>query len=145
MQSTTVDIADRVSRRRARSLTALGAVFLAGQPVYFAHSGIHAAQVKTAAWLVWAVLLLAALAFAGGHFSGRGVRALVEDEVTVLNRLRAYATGFWAAMAGALLLYGFSLYDNLKGRESIHIILSLAIGAALVRFGMLERRALADD
>ena len=137
--------ADRVSRRRARTLLVLGILFLAGQPIYFAHSGAHAAQVKTALWMAWAMALLAALAWAGGHFHGRAVHALVEDEVAPHNRLRAYATGFWAAMLGAVAMYGVSLIDNLKGREAVHIILTLAVGAALVRFGLLERRALADD
>lgn len=141
MTTTDFEIADRVSRRRARLLPILGLLFVAGQPLYFANSGIEAAQVKTAVWLAWAILLLLALAFAGGQFRGKAIRALVEDEVARANRLRAYAAGFWAGSAATIALYGFSLLDNLKGRESLHIVLSVAIAAALIRFGMLERRA----
>ena len=138
------DAAERVSRRRARLLPLLGILFVAGQPLYFAHSGPEAAQVKTALWVGWALLLLAALAFAGGHFGGRDVRALVEDELTRANRLRGYAAGFWAGSLATIALYAFSLFDNLKGRESLHIVLTVSIAAALIRFGALERRALND-
>jgi hypothetical protein len=36
------------------------------------------------------------------------------------------------------------MFDNLKARESIHIIMSLGIAAALIRWGYLERRAHRD-
>jgi MFS family permease len=145
MQPTSnVETADRLSRRRARLFPVLGILFLAGQPLYFANSGTHAAQFKTVAWLVWAIVLLIALAFAGGHFRGAAVRALVEDEVSRANRLRGYAAGFWAGSAATVILYAFSLYDNVKGREALHIVLAVSIAAALIRFGTLERRALKD-
>ena len=138
------ETADRLSRRRARLLPVLGVLFIAGQPLYFANQGIEASQVKTFAWLVWALLLLATLAGAGGHLGGKAVRALVEDELTRANRLRGYAAGFWAGSLATIALYGFSLFDNLKGRESLHIVLTAAIAAALIRFGTLERRAHRD-
>ena len=139
------ETADKVSRRRARLLPLLGILFIAGQPLYFANSGIEASQVKTFVWLAWALLLLAALAFAGGHFGSAAVRGLVEDELTRANRLRGYAAGFWAGSMATIALYGFSLFDNLKGRESLHIVLTVTIAAALIRFGALERRALRDE
>jgi hypothetical protein len=138
------EMADRLSRRRARLLPLLGLLFLAGQPLYFANSGVEAAQLKTAVWLVWAILLLLALAFAGGHLSGKAVRALMEDEVSKANRMRAYAAGFWAAMAATVCLYGVSLFDNIKGREALHLVLTIAVATALLRFALLERRALKD-
>ncbi|MEA3061740.1 MAG: hypothetical protein QOJ94_1521 [Sphingomonadales bacterium] len=145
MQSSSpVERADRISRRRARLLPVLGILFIAGQPLYFANIGYRLANLRAAAWLAWALVLLAALAFAGGRFAGAAVRDMVEDEVSRSNRLRAYATGFWAASLCTVTLFAFSLFDNLKAQESLHIILTAGIGAALLRFGALERRALAD-
>jgi hypothetical protein len=140
------EVAERLTRRRARLFPVLAILFLAGQPIYFAHNneGSIPPHFKIAAWLIWAVALLLALAFAGGHFRGRTVRRLMEDETTVANRLRAYATGFWAAMLTTIGLYFFTLFDTLKGREAVHLILSIAVAAALIRFGSLERRALKD-
>jgi len=87
---------------------------------------------------------LIALAFAGGHFLGAKVRALVEDEPTRLNRLRGYAAGFWMAAAAAIMLYVVNMFEPVTGREAIHIILTFAVAGALIRFGTLERRALKD-
>lgn len=144
MQATSdVELADRLSRRRARLLPLLGILFIAGQPLYFANQR-GAAQAATIAWLAWALALLAALAFMGGRMHGAAVRALVEDEVARANRLRAYATAFWAAAFATVTLYAYSLIDTVKGREALHLVLTVAVAAALIRFGTLERRALAD-
>jgi hypothetical protein len=40
-----------------------------------------------------------------------------------------------------MALYFLYQFEQFTAREAIHIILSLGLGAALVRFGMLERRA----
>ncbi|HMG45991.1 MAG TPA: hypothetical protein VK614_00825 [Allosphingosinicella sp.] len=141
-----VQLADRLSRRRARMLPILGILFLAGQPLYFTNSNPASVpnQMKISAWLVWAVALLVALAFAGGRFHGAKVRALMEDESTLANRMRAYAAGFWAAAISAVGLYAVTLFDEVKGREAIHIILAFSVAVAVIRFGTLERRALKD-
>lgn len=141
------EIAEKLSRRRARMFPLLAVLFLAGQPLSLARNIDPDAlvnHVRVVAWLVWAVVLLVALAFAGGHFRGREVRAMMEDETTRANRQAGYAWGFWAAMFCSIGLYSFSLFDNLQGRESIHIILSAAIATALIRFGLLEWRGYSD-
>lgn len=139
------ELADRVTRRRARMMPVLAILFLAGQPIYFARNQMEIdTPVRTAVWLVWAAVLLLALAMAGGHFRGRAVRDLIEDEVTRANRLRAYAAGFWTAMATVFGIYGLSIFDNIQGRESLHLVMTFSVAAALITFGMLEKRALRD-
>jgi hypothetical protein len=141
-----VALADRLSRRRARLLGVLGLLFLAGQAVYFGEGRMDRAvdQVRISAWLVWAAMLLIVFAFGGGWLRGGSVRALMEDELTRQNRLRAASAGFWAAMIAAIGLYGLSLIEPLTGREAIHILLTAGVAAALLRFAQLERRALKD-
>ena len=141
-----VEAAERISRRRARIFPFLGLYFIAGQGIYFTEgqSMNAASNVKLSAWLVWAVILLVALAIAGGRFAGARVRSLVEDEVTRANRLRAYALGFWAAALAGLLVFVLTMFEPVSGREGVHIILTAAVGGALIRFGTLERRALKD-
>ena len=138
------EIADRIARRRARMLPVLGIYFLAGQAVFFRQAAPSEpiAHFKLSAWLVWAVVLLLALAFAGGHFRGARIRALVEDEVARANRLRGYAAGFWGGCLAALAMYVVAMFEPVSGREAIHIILTAAVASALIRFGTLERRAL---
>jgi lipopolysaccharide export LptBFGC system permease protein LptF len=141
-----VEVADRLTRRRARVFPMLAVLFLAGQPIYFSRpdTGAVPDHFKISAWLAWAVVLLLALAFAGGHFRGASVRRLMEDETTIANRLQAYAWGFWAAMLTTIGLYFFSMFERLSGREAIHLVLSIGVAAALLRFGLLERRAEQD-
>src|SRR3954463_5537686 len=138
-----VETAERRARRRARMLPVLGLLFIAGQPLYFGPGGA-AEPVRAAAWLAWALVLLGALAFMGAGVRGGAVRDLIEDEGTQANRLRGYAAGFWAGAGATVALYAFSLFDQVKGREALHVVLTVAVGAALIRFGSLERRALAD-
>ena len=143
---TDFEIADRISRRRARMLPMLGVYFLAGQAIFFRHASEpeRIASIKISAWLVWAVVLLLALAFAGGQFRGAKIRALVEDEVSRANRARGYAAGFWGGCIAAIALYVLTMFEPVGGREAIHIILTATVACALIRFGTLERRALKD-
>jgi hypothetical protein len=143
---TDFEIAERLSRRRARMFPVLGVYFLAGQAIFFGRVGEpeRIANFKISAWLVWAVVLLLALAFAGGPFRGAKIRALVEDEVSRANRARGYAAGFWGGCVAAIALYILTMFEPITGREAIHIILTATVASALIRFGMLERRALKD-
>ena len=56
---TDFEIADRLSRRRARMFPVLGIYFLAGQTVFLRHAAEpeRIASFKLSAWLVWAVVL----------------------------------------------------------------------------------------
>jgi hypothetical protein len=146
MSKTDFEIADRISRRRARMLPLLGIYFLAGQAIFLRHAAEpeRIASFKISAWLVWAVVLLLALAFAGGQFRGARIHALVEDEVSRANRARGYAAGFWGGCLAAIGLYILTMFEPVTGREAIHIILTATVASALIRFGTLERRALKD-
>lgn len=138
-----VEIADRLSRRRALAMPMLAAVFLAGQAIYAVgrvETGTGVDRVKVFAWVAWAMILLTLLATGGGLFRPRAVRRLMEDESTRANRSRAYAVGFWLAMAVAIVIYGLTAFDTIAPRESLHVIVTAAIAGALVTFGYLERR-----
>jgi hypothetical protein len=141
-----VERAERISRRRARMFPILGIYFIAGQAVFFRHTEAseRIAQFKISAWLVWALVLLIAFAFAGGHFQGRKIRALVEDDVARANRAKGYEAGFWAAAVAAIALYVTNMFEPVSGRDAIHLILTALVGAAMIRFGTLERRALKE-
>ena len=144
---TIAESAEKLSRRQARILPQLAVIFLAQQATYFntpAQSDRVVDHVKIAAWLLLSLVLLAVLATGGAWLRPKAVRELVNDESTRAHRQAGLVYGFWAAMAAALALYVIDMFEPVSGREAIHVILSVAIAAALVRFGMLERRALKD-
>lgn len=146
-QETDQELAERLTRRRARILPVMAVIFIAGQGVYFSDAAQPMRAVdatKISAWLVWALALLLLLATGGGLIRSKKVRALLNDDVTRDHRLRAIAAGFWVAMAGCVVVYVLSAFEPMTAREGIHLVLTMGVGAALMRFGMLERRALRD-
>jgi hypothetical protein len=142
-----VEKAERLSSRRARMLPFLAVIYISQQATFFtddALEGRSVDHVKIGAWLVLSLVMLLALATNGFWFQSAEVRALVNDESTKANRADAMTTGFIFAMLGGMVLYFLNQFEPVTAREAIHVILSLGLGAALVRFGMLERRAHRD-
>ena len=145
--SSDAEAADRLSRRRARMLPLLALMLLVQQAAYFAENdaAVRAVDhVKIGAWLILSVVLLLALATGGFWLKPKSVRALMDDEVTRAHRAEAFRIGFLVTMASAIGLYLLCLFEPLSGRTAIHLLTSIGIAAALIRFGMLERRALAS-
>jgi hypothetical protein len=143
-----VDTADRLSRRRARILPWLAIIFITQQASFVVQrleEGTRAVnRVNIAAWLVLSVVLLLALATGGFWLKSAKLRALMNDEVTRIHRAEGFRVGFLATMTAAILLYVASLFEPLDGREAIHILMTVGIATALLRFGFLERRAHRD-
>jgi hypothetical protein len=137
--------ADFLSRRRARALPILAFLYISQQTIYFRSTATtHPRDVDhvwIGAWVVISLLILAGLATKGFWLQPREVRDLIDDEHTRANRLEALRIGFLFAMLTAIALYFVDQFFPMTAREAIHIILSLGLGAALIRFGMLERRA----
>jgi hypothetical protein len=143
-----VEKAERLSRKRARMLPFLAIIYLTQQATFFAGDappGVRSVDhVKIGAWLVLSLVLVLAIATNGFWLQSPEVRALIDDENTRANRARAMSAGFLFAMLGGIGLYFLTQFELVTAREAIHVILSLGLAAALVRFGMLERRAHGD-
>lgn len=138
--------AERLSRRRARMLPIVVVIFLAQQVSYFSlNRGARVADhLHISAWLVLSAGLLLVLATGGGWIYPRAVRVLANDEGTRVHRGAAFEWGFFASMIGCIGLYVLDLFAPLSGRDAIHLVMTIGIGGALLRFAMLERRALKD-
>lgn len=140
--------AELLSRRRARMLAPLAAIFLAQQASYFstpmapAVRGVDA--VKISAWLLLSIVLLAALATKGFWFHPKDVRDLVDDESTQANRNHAMQSGFLFAMGAGICVYVMTMFTDVTAREAVHIMMSAGIATALIQWGFLERRAYRD-
>lgn len=145
--SSDAESAERLSRRRVRALPILAVIFISQQAIFVVNriEGERLVErVQIGAWLVLSVVLLLMLATGGGYIYSKRVRELANDEVTRAHRQRALADGFWAAMIAALLLYVLDLIAPIGGRDAAHIVLTAGIATALLRFGLLERRANTD-
>jgi ABC-type cobalt transport system substrate-binding protein len=60
----------------------------------------------------------------------------------LVNRQRAIVAGFWATVLSAFALYAISLFEPVSGRDAIRLLLSAAVGASIIKFGLLEKRSL---
>lgn len=146
---TDAETADRLVRRRARMTPAMAAIFLAQQASYFSGRRLGESDrlvdhVAIAGWLALSIVLLLGLATGGFWRRSATVRALMNDEGTRANQADAFRYGFLFTMGGTILLYIVSLFEPMTAREVIHVVMTIGIAAALLRFGILERRALAD-
>jgi hypothetical protein len=138
------DLAERLTRRRARVATVMAVYFIATQAISFPGDIVlnRPGIVHLVGWVGWAAALLVLLALGGGLFSGGTMRGILNDETTLDHRKRAMALGFWAAIASAFLVFALTFIEPVSARAASRLIVTCTIAAALLRFGMLERRAL---
>jgi hypothetical protein len=85
-------------------------------------------------------VLLAPLVTGGFWLRKPELRAMVNDELSRARRADALTTGFVLSMTSGIALYIIGTVIPMSDREVIHLIISVGIGAALIRYGMLERR-----
>ena len=135
--------AEQMSLRRARVLPLLVLIYVTQQFSYFSQTQTERLvdHVRIGGWVVLSLVLLAALSTKGFWFHRQEVRDLIDDESTRSHRRDAMVWGFLASMLVAILLYVVAMFEAVSGREAIHILVSFGLAAALVRFGVLERRA----
>jgi len=138
--------AERLSRRRAGMMPALGLLLLAQQAVFFtAEDRMRLVdQIRTTGWLALAAVILLMLVTGGYWLKPRAMRDLMEDEVTRANRASALTLGFVFAICAAIGLYALEAFlpGSVATLEAIHLIVTAGLLAALLRFAYLERRAL---
>jgi hypothetical protein len=136
--------ADYLSRRRARMLPVMAVLLIAQQGSFFSNhpgAGRPVDHFKIAAWLVLSAVILLVLWTGGSWLQPKQIRELLNDEVTRANRAQAFRAAFLASMVGCIFLYFLTTFTPVEAREAIHIILTIGLSAALLSFGVLERRA----
>jgi len=140
--------AEYLSKRRARVLPFLAVLLIAQQGSFLSdHPGAERPvdHFKIAAWLILSVVILMALLTGGSWLQPKRVRELLNDEATQAHRAQAFRAAFIASMLGCVFLYFLTMFTHVEAREAIHIILTVGLSAALLSFGILERRALRNE
>jgi hypothetical protein len=138
---------ERLQRERMRLLYVQLVFFVLWQLTFFSRPLREAGEaravdhVKIGAYVVWAAVLVIALATGGGYIQPRAVRAVLNDELTIEHRRRAMSLGFLAAMTAAVACYFIDQFAGMPAGVAIHTILTVGVATALLRFAMLERRA----
>jgi len=144
---TTVELADRVSRKRAIGVAAAGLAYLIVQVVarpFFVGGADIDRRVRIDFWGINAIALLLLLATGGGLINSRKVRALVNDEVSRDHYKSAIIAAHWVAMTIAMALYFIPRFSTITAREAIYAVVTPSIIVATLVFSYLELRAHRD-
>lgn len=136
-----IEKAERADLRRTLVAPFLGLVVLsANQWLFFSRDWDQVSAVQMTLWLVMILVVLALVVTGGLWFSSSAVRRLANDEMTRESRKRAFQGGFAAAMLMALIVFVVSPFEPLSAQRAAHIIISIALGVALVAYGIEEIR-----
>ncbi|RZF58636.1 hypothetical protein EWE75_24320 [Sphingomonas populi] len=149
-QDSASSIADRVNDRRARVLPVMVVIYVAQQLSYFLGTGAGTGDapiqnIQLVSWLALSTTILLLLTTGGAWFYPRKVRRLANDEATRAHRDAALCLGFIASMIVCMVVYFVSMSRAVPGREAVHLVMSVGIAVALVKFAILERRAARHD
>ena len=139
-QDSSVEKAERASAARA-SLMAVGALILALNVwLQWGGSDPPRPDSRSALWILLVALWTAVLATGGGLALGKRMRALINDELSLRNRARATAMGFYAMLAAALGLYAAAWAVEIAGGDAVRLIAGAGLSTALFVYSWLERR-----
>jgi hypothetical protein len=94
-------------------------------------------------WLIVAFIMLNVVSTGGAGFARRpGIRTYIDDELTRSHRAKAFTSGFWTVILGAVALLIVSAWQVLNGQLAIHALVGLGTIVTTTHYIMLERRAL---
>ncbi|TMJ12888.1 MAG: hypothetical protein E6G94_12785 [Alphaproteobacteria bacterium] len=137
---TEVERADRMSRGGVYIKALAAAVLLLNVWLQYGDAEYSAAGPRGGSWLVLIGLWVVVLWTGGGFMLSRRLRSLLNDELSLQNRSRALAFGFYAALALAMLVYVANWYVPVATGDAMKIVSAGALSAALLCYAWLEWR-----
>lgn len=141
MQESDIARAERLDHIRAALAPVLGLLVLfANQWLFFGRAWDKVAPLQLGLWLGLMLFVLSLVLTGGTWLMPRALRELLDDEATRVSRMFAIATGFVAAMLVTLLVFVAAPFAPISAQRAAHIILTAALGMALVMFGLVELR-----
>lgn len=131
-----------MSRKRPILLVASTGIYLLVQ-IFTRPMSASSPKHASIMWAINSALFMALLItrLQGGLFNSREVRALINDEVARENHRSAIVGGFWAAMISAMVLFFTSAGRVYTARDAAYVIVTAALGFAMLEFCFLEFRA----
>jgi succinate dehydrogenase hydrophobic anchor subunit len=147
MTTSPAEHADRFAAGRARVAVVLACFMLFTQAGSWRAEDLAAdgtRGVHVVALIIWSVVVLAFLVLGGGLFLNARTRALVNDESTLNHCRQAMAMGFVTAIVMGGVVYLTTMIEPVSAQTAVRLIITFTVVMALLRFGILERRALKD-
>ena len=138
-QDASVEKAERASSVRA-SLMAAGALIVAINAwAQWGSAESLRPGFSSGLWIAMIALWTAVLATGGGLALGKRMRALLNDELSLRNRARAIAAGFYAMLGAGLGLYILAWNTQIASGDAVRLIAAAGLATALLVYSWLER------
>lgn len=139
------EAAEKLMRHRARTIPFIILVFAIMQTLTFIkiYETGYLSQGGWFGWLIVAFVMLHVVSTGGAGFARRpGIRTYIDDELTRRHRAKAFTSGFWAVMLGAVALLISSAWQVLNAQLVLHGLIGLGTIIITTHYIVLERRAL---
>ena len=134
----TIEGAERASRGRAILMAVAAAVLLLGAILQIGDPDYARPGVRGASWILLVGLWMVLLANGGGlRLRGR-MRALLNDELSLRNRARALAAGFYVTLAAGLAVYVAGWQVEIATGDAIKLVTAAGLATALFVYAWLE-------
>ena len=140
MNANDIEKAERMSRARAGLMAVAAIVLLINLVLQYGNPAYVSADPRGASWILLIALWVFILWNGGGLRLRGNMRALLNDELSLQNRSRALAAGFYVAVLGALALYAAEWWEPVGAGDALKIVSAGALAAALLRYAWLEWR-----
>ena len=134
----TIEGAERASRGRAILMGIAAAVLLLNAVLQIGDPDYARPGVRGASWILLIALWMVLLANGGGlRLRGR-MRELLNDELSLRNRSRALAAGFYVMLAAGLAAYAAAWQIEIVAGDAIKLVTAAGLSTALFVYAWLE-------
>lgn len=137
MSVSDIQRAERASRGRAAVMILAAIVFMINSTIDFGHPAYSSPGWRGGIWPVVCLVWLFIVAHGGGLRVGR-LRGLINDELSLRNRARATAVGFYATNIAAVAVYYASWWIPMLMGDAIQLVTGIGISTALFYYAWLE-------
>jgi hypothetical protein len=135
-----IERAERASRGRAAIMVLAAIVFLINAVIEFGHPAYSLPGIRGAIWPLIVLAWLFIVASGGGLRANRKQCELMNDELSLHNRGRATAIGFYATNIAAVAVYYASWRVPMLPGDLVQLVTGIGISAALLSYAWLEWR-----
>jgi hypothetical protein len=135
-----VERAERASRGRAAIMAIAALVFMINAIIDFGNPAYSLPGWRGAIWPLIVLTWLLIVASGGGLRASRKLRELMNDELSLQNRARATAIGFYATNVAAVGVYYASWRVPMLPGDALQLVTGIGISVALIVYAWLEWR-----
>jgi hypothetical protein len=134
----TIEGAERASRGRAIVMAIAALVLLINAAIQWGNPNYAEPGMRGGSWILVIAIWMFILANGGGlRLSGR-MRELLNDELSLRNRARAVAAGFYLMLAAGMAVYVATWRIEIAAADAIKLVTAVGLSAALLVYAWLE-------